>query len=231
MSLQIQEGKSYRARNGEVFRDACRWAMIEYPWHLTGHFSGGKSFTAGGRYYVSDLIESDHDLIAEVEAEEHFVNGEHNLASAIADTSLTNVDPILPKTSAELDVSSTTASVGGAGGYEDDTATITFAPPERVLPALTRATDIAAKASDLVGGDRDRQHGAKRDNFERIAKAWNAWLAIRKEPAAPLDAHDVGVMMVFMKMARTQSGSLNIDDYVDAAGYAACAGEVAQQST
>ena len=65
-------------------------------------------------------------------------------------------------------------------------------------------------------------------DFERIAKAWNAWLAIRRDPAAPLDAHDVGIMMVFMKAARTQSGSLNPDDYVDMCGYAACAGEVAQ---
>ena len=57
---------------------------------------------------------------------------------------------------------------------------------------------------------------------------WNAWLAIRKDPSAPLDAHDVGCMMALMKLARTQSGALNVDDYVDACGYAACAGEVAQ---
>lgn len=93
-----------------------------------------------------------------------------------------------------------------------------------------RAVDIAGKAASLVGGDRDRQHGAKHDNFRRIAGVWNAWLSIRKEPAAPLDAHDVGCMMALMKLARTQSGALNVDDYVDACGYAACAGEVAQIS-
>lgn len=94
--------------------------------------------------------------------------------------------------------------------------------------APKRATDIAAKASELVGGDRDRQHGAKHDNFNRIAGMWNAWLAIRKEPAAPLTAHDVGILMALMKLARTQSGAVNLDDYVDACGYSACAGEVAQ---
>lgn len=93
---------------------------------------------------------------------------------------------------------------------------------------VTRAVEIATRAAELVGGDRDRQHGAKEDNFQRIATMWNAWLNVRKEPAAPLDAHDVGVMMTLMKTARTQSGSLNIDDYVDGAGYMACAGEVAQ---
>lgn len=91
-----------------------------------------------------------------------------------------------------------------------------------------RATDIASRAADLVGGDRDRQHGAKKDNFDRIAAIWNAWLTIRREPAAPLTAHDVGMMMALMKAARTQSGSLNLDDYIDMAGYAACTGEVAQ---
>jgi hypothetical protein len=90
-----------------------------------------------------------------------------------------------------------------------------------------RATEIAARAAKLVGGDRDRQHGAKGDNFRRIATMWNAWLAVRKDRDAPLDAHDVGVLMVLMKAARTQSGALNIDDYVDGAGYMACAGEVA----
>lgn len=93
---------------------------------------------------------------------------------------------------------------------------------------LMRATEIAGRASDLVGGDRDRQHGAKHDNFARIATMWNAWLQTRRYPAKPLSAHDVGIMMALMKAARTQSGSLNIDDYVDGAGYLACAGEVAQ---
>ncbi|TIX28944.1 DUF6378 domain-containing protein [Mesorhizobium sp.] len=91
-----------------------------------------------------------------------------------------------------------------------------------------RATDIAAKAADLVGGDREQQHGKKVDNFGRIATVWNAWLAVRRDPSAPLDAHDVGILMVLMKAARTQSGSHNMDDYVDMAGYAACSGEVAQ---
>lgn len=89
-----------------------------------------------------------------------------------------------------------------------------------------RAGDIATKAAELVGGDRERQHGSKADNFSRIAAMWNAWLAIRREPDTPLNAHDVGIMMSIMKAARTQSGSYNPDDAVDMVGYAACAGEV-----
>jgi hypothetical protein len=92
-----------------------------------------------------------------------------------------------------------------------------------------KAHEIAAIASDLVGGDRDRQHGQKRDNFMRIAAVWQAYLSIRRDPKAPLDPVDVGHMMVLMKIARTQSGAVNADDYIDAAGYAACSGEIAMQ--
>lgn len=97
--------------------------------------------------------------------------------------------------------------------------------PETVKPL--RAPEIAMRAAELVGGDRDRQHGQKEDNFKRIAKLWQAYLEIRRDPRAPLEAVDVGHMMVLMKTARTQSGDVNPDDYVDAAGYAACAGEIA----
>lgn len=89
-----------------------------------------------------------------------------------------------------------------------------------------RATEICTKAAELVGGDRDRQHGAKLDNFERIAIMWNAWMSVRRDLAAPLDAHDVAQMMSLLKKARTQSGEFNIDDYVDDVGYTSCAGEV-----
>ena len=92
-----------------------------------------------------------------------------------------------------------------------------------------KAHQIAATAAELVGGDRDRQHGQKRDNFVRIAAVWQSYLGIRRDPKAPLDAVDVGHMMVLMKVARTQSGAVNPDDYIDAAGYAACAGEIAMQ--
>lgn len=90
-----------------------------------------------------------------------------------------------------------------------------------------KASDIAVRAADLVGGDRERQHGSKADNFHRIAMMWNAYLQIRRHPAAPLDAVDVGHLMAIMKVARTQSGSKNEDDWVDALGYIACAAEVA----
>lgn len=34
-------------------------------------------------------------------------------------------------------------------------------------------------------------------------------------------------MMVLLKAARTRTGTFNLDDFVDMAGYAGCAGEIA----
>lgn len=92
-----------------------------------------------------------------------------------------------------------------------------------------KASDIAAKAADLVGGDRARTHGDKMDNHRRIATLWNAWLLIRRNPGSELTAFDVAQMMSLLKKARTQSGSYNPDDFVDDAGYASVAGEIADR--
>lgn len=90
---------------------------------------------------------------------------------------------------------------------------------------------VLYRAARLVGGERAAQHGDKTQNFQNIARHWNAYLWSRPDTGAPLNALDVGHMFVLMKIARTQAGSLNLDDYIDAAGYAGCAAEVAQVLT
>ncbi len=92
-----------------------------------------------------------------------------------------------------------------------------------------RAIHILGRATELVGGDRANTHGDMKDNFSNIATLWNAWLTIRRDPAAPLDAHDVAQMLPLLKKARTQSGRFNWDDYVDDVGYAGCAGQVVDE--
>lgn len=84
-----------------------------------------------------------------------------------------------------------------------------------------KAVDICGHAANLVGGDRAKQNGDKRENHNNIAMLWGAYTGY------PLTAHQVAVMMILLKVARTKSGSLNRDDYVDIAGYAGVAGEIA----
>ena len=89
-----------------------------------------------------------------------------------------------------------------------------------------RAADLLAQASQLVSETRAATHGDAHANHWNIARLWNAFLSIRPEPAVPLSPRDVAMMMALLKIARTQLGDHNPDDYVDAAGYIAIAQEV-----
>ena len=90
-----------------------------------------------------------------------------------------------------------------------------------------KAQNICEKAASLVSGDREQTHGDKTQNHSNIAVLFNAYMAIRPDPAARLSALDAAHMMALLKIARTQSGSFNADDYIDLAGYAGVAGEIA----
>ncbi len=89
-----------------------------------------------------------------------------------------------------------------------------------------KASDILTTAAGLVGGDRQETHGDKRQNHDNIAVLWNAYLSIRREPGAPLNAQDIAHLMALLKVARTQLGADNMDDSVDGAAYLAIAGEL-----
>lgn len=94
-----------------------------------------------------------------------------------------------------------------------------------------KAGATLAKASDLVGTDRSQQHGPIFANHTAIAELWNGYMSARsysqKGGQSELDAADVANMMELLKVARRLNGAHNDDDYVDAAGYAAIAGEIA----
>ena len=102
-------------------------------------------------------------------------------------------------------------------------------PPPRIAPSdLPRdpafawtATAIISHAGKLVIGDRAAQHGDKLANHLNLAKLWSAFLEV------PITAEQAAVMMVLLKVARTKTGSLNRDDFVDMVGYAGLAGEIA----
>jgi len=97
---------------------------------------------------------------------------------------------------------------------------------------MTTAREIAQRAAELVSGDREAQHGDKMNNFSNIAALWNAWIDVQQDmhgKEVALNVEDVAAMMVLLKLARTVTGKQNLDDYVDACGYAACMGEIAQR--
>lgn len=91
------------------------------------------------------------------------------------------------------------------------------------------AQSIAARAAEIVSGDRAKTHGDMVGTHRQIAALWNAYLGHRIEAHAQLDARDAALMMALLKVARAGAGQHNVDDYVDLAGYAACAGEIAER--
>lgn len=82
--------------------------------------------------------------------------------------------------------------------------------------------DILAEAERCVCGRREEDYGSPEDNFYKISKLWNAYLGDNVT-----DSHDVAIMMALLKIARIRTGQIKEDNYVDLAGYAACAGEIA----
>ena len=75
-------------------------------------------------------------------------------------------------------------------------------------------------ATILVGTDSEKDYGDKVHNHNNIARLWSAYLDVKVE------AHDVAVMMVLLKIARTKLGAVSKDTYIDMAAYGAIAGEI-----
>ncbi len=89
-----------------------------------------------------------------------------------------------------------------------------------------KAAEVCSKAASLVTGARAATHGPMKDNHDKIALIWGAYLRARRDPDAPLMSSDVTHMMCLLKIARTQTGTINADDYVDLAGYAGLSAEI-----
>jgi hypothetical protein len=90
------------------------------------------------------------------------------------------------------------------------------------------AEQIANRAAELIGGDRAKVHGNRHRVFANIARLWNAWLANHFVNPPTICPADVAELMGLLKYGRMGEGEFSLDDYVDAIGYAALAGELAQ---
>lgn len=80
--------------------------------------------------------------------------------------------------------------------------------------------------------DRGVPYGGVEDNFTRIARYWNVHIQNRygvndEKVLLDLDATDVAMMMILLKLARLANASDHMDSWIDIAGYAACGGSAA----
>ena len=82
--------------------------------------------------------------------------------------------------------------------------------------------ELLEKAKEIVTGERQHVYGQPENTFEEIANLWSSYLDTK------IDAEEVAVMMILMKVARLKtSGCKSVDSWVDVAGYAACGAEIA----
>ena len=79
--------------------------------------------------------------------------------------------------------------------------------------------EVLDRAKVCVTKERADDHGDMEYNFATIAAYWTVHLNHKIEPV------DVGIMMSLLKHARAQTNPFHDDNYVDAAGYMACAAE------
>lgn len=80
---------------------------------------------------------------------------------------------------------------------------------------------ILAEAERIVHGPRRASYGHPARNFGRIAALWNAYIE-GKDGSKDLDATDVAMMMILLKMARILHSKDDRDGHTDIVGYAAC---------
>lgn len=74
-------------------------------------------------------------------------------------------------------------------------------------------------AKEIVCKDRENTYGSPEDNFKLIADLWSTYIGAKIGP------RDVAVMMILLKTARAKNSNHD-DNFVDIAGYAACACEL-----
>lgn len=97
-----------------------------------------------------------------------------------------------------------------------------------------KRADILATAEELVNGERAQSYGPPEENFGRIAQLWNAMgFAVRADGPGEdiryrdVDATDVAMAQIQIKMARLVTSPAHEDNWVDIAGYAGLGGEIA----
>jgi hypothetical protein len=85
-------------------------------------------------------------------------------------------------------------------------------------------SEVLDTAKGYITRDRAAMHGKAENTFGAIAALWSADLGV------PITATDVGRLMVLFKMARAKGNPGHADNWIDAAGYAALAGELAESA-
>lgn len=84
--------------------------------------------------------------------------------------------------------------------------------------------EVLESAIEIVCNNREKEYGSPEDNFNIISDLWSSYKGVS------FTAQDVAIMLALLKIGRMSSGQVKEDNYIDLAGYAACAGEIATRN-
>lgn len=79
-------------------------------------------------------------------------------------------------------------------------------------------SETLTTAEKLINGDRNNHYGPPSQDFTRTARLWTTYLDGR----TTVEAHDVAIMMILLKISRIRWSPEQHDHWIDIAGYAAC---------
>lgn len=102
----------------------------------------------------------------------------------------------------------------------------TFGPIEDYMPDQDVKLALAEEAKNIVSGARRAAYGKPENNFERIARFWQAYFDNTGRGCVNLTAADVSPMMRLMKEARLCETPDHRDSFVDLIGYTLTGAEV-----
>ena len=88
---------------------------------------------------------------------------------------------------------------------------------------------ILEEAQRLTSGDRNADYGSPLDDWTRTAELWTALLRHKLKPGESITWADGMRCMIAVKLSRDVH-SMSRDNMVDAAGYARCRQEAAEEA-
>lgn len=98
-------------------------------------------------------------------------------------------------------------------------------------PVIRTRAEILEAAGKCITGGRDEEYGEPEDSFDLIARLWEPYIravCVSLGAIVEIREQDVAILMALLKIARA-AVSDKPDNFMDLAGYAACAGEAAQR--
>jgi hypothetical protein len=102
--------------------------------------------------------------------------------------------------------------------FKDDTLKPGEGVAELLNPSsvMIKNPSVLQEADNIINGQRQQDYGSPLQSFTDIAALWSPILGI------DVDANQVALCMIGLKIARAKNGGMQRDSLVDIAGYAGC---------